>query len=289
VTVTLYLDVFFAVNFGMDYLLLSLVKRLLHLPASWPRLFAAAFVGAVWACVDLLFPIPGPWAEFFLSWFVTGAAMMMVAFGKNTSGEGITDRKWKMLSELSHLAGCLAAFWMVSVMAGGILSALGEPNEAGCYLSGTRAVRQWKMLPLCFWAAGIYFGLCGCMRAVQRKKKRQEALVRVRISYQGTEKTVTALWDTGNQLCEPYGGQPVHVVTGRVCKELCRTVPGMIYIPFRTVGLEGGVLPAIRVDFMEVEWGGRVVRRYERPWLAISKRPLSLTHQYEMLLHGEKS
>ncbi len=37
-TVTLYLDVFFAVNFGMDYLLLSLVKRLLHLPASWPRL-----------------------------------------------------------------------------------------------------------------------------------------------------------------------------------------------------------------------------------------------------------
>ena len=79
------------------------------------------------------------------------------------------------------------------------------------------------------------------MRAVQRKKKRQEALVKVKISYQGTEKTVTALWDTGNQLCEPYGGQPVHVVTGRVCE-----------------------------------------------WLAVSKRPLSLTHQYEMLLHGEE-
>ena len=170
----------------------------------------------------------------------------------------------------------------------GILSALGEQDGAGCYLSGTRAVRQWKMLPLCFWAAGIYFGLCACMRAVQRKKKRQEALVKVKISYQGTEKTVTALWDTGNQLCEPYGGQPVHVVTGRVCEDLCRTVPGMIYIPFRTIGSEGGVLPAVRVDFMEVEREGRVIRRYERPWLAVSKRPLSLTHQYEMLLHGEE-
>lgn len=288
VTVTLYLDVFFAVNFGMDYLLLSLVKRLLHLPASCFRMLAAAGAGAVWACLDLLFPVGPAWLEFFLAWFVAGTVMVALAFGRKACIRGKTGKTWINFPDLPHMGCCLAAFWMISAMAGGILGVLGEQAGAGVYLAGTRAVRQWKLLPLCFWAAGIYFGLCACLQAVGRKRKRQEFLVKVRISYQGEEQTVTALWDTGNQLCEPYGGQPVHVVTGEVCKMLCRTVPQMIYIPFRAVGSEGGVLPAIRADFMEVEREGKVIKRYERPWLAISKKPLSASRQYEMLLHGEE-
>ena len=67
---------------------------------------------------------------------------------------------------------------------------------------------------------------------------------------------VTALWDTGNQLYEPYGGQPVHVVTRAVSLALCKTVPQIIYIPFRTVDSEYAVMPGIRIDFMEVEKEG---------------------------------
>ena len=42
----------------MDYLLLMLVKRFLHLEAFWPRVAAGAFAGALWACLDLFGFIP---------------------------------------------------------------------------------------------------------------------------------------------------------------------------------------------------------------------------------------
>ena len=45
--VRLYLDVFFAVNFLMDTVLLYLVKRLMRLPAKTVRLGAGAAVGAI--------------------------------------------------------------------------------------------------------------------------------------------------------------------------------------------------------------------------------------------------
>lgn len=267
----------------MDYMLLSLVKRLLLLSASWKRLSLAALLGAGWACADLLLPGKPVWAEFFLTWLFAGTAMVLTAFGWR-------EPLWKQkgISSIRHVGTCTAAFWMVSAMAGGILSALGDQTAVGYYLSGTRAVRQWSLVPLCFWAAGIYFCFCAFVKILQKKVKQQEKYVTVKLSYGGREKVVTALWDTGNQLYEPYGGQPVHVITSQVCRQLCRTVPSLIYIPFRTVGTEYGMMPGIRVDFMEVEKEGKVIRRYEHPWLAISKRPLSFANQYEMLLHGEE-
>ncbi len=33
--------------------------------------------------------------------------------------------------------------------------------------------------------------------------------------------------------------------------------------------------------------GGEKIRVLEHPWVAISETPLSVRHQYEMLLHGE--
>ena len=212
--------------------------------------------------------------------------MAILAFGK---GRCLCQQSGKRkFSDFHDIGISLLTFWMVSALAGGIFSVLGDQTLAGWYLSGTRAVRQWRLLPLCFWAAGIYFGLCGCLGLIRKKTKEQRILYQVKLSYRGEEVLVTALWDTGNQLYEPYGGQPVHIVTGEVCRRLCKSVPQLIYIPFRTVGNEYGMMPGIRIDFMEAEEEGKVVRRWERPWLAVSKRPLSLSHQYEMLLHGEE-
>ncbi|NBH71066.1 hypothetical protein D3Z51_03295 [Clostridiaceae bacterium] len=286
VTVTLYLDLFFLINFGMDYLLLSLVKRLLHLASPWQRLSVASLAGAAWACFDLLIKGIPAWGELVITWFLVGGCMVILAFGKGRNLCRQSGRRGA--ADFRHIGTCLLAFWMVSALAGGIFSILGDQTLAGWYLSGTRAVRQWRLLPFCFWAAGIYFGLCSCLSLLRKKEKEHKILYRVRLSFRGEETLVTALWDTGNQLYEPYGGQPVHVVTGEVCRRLCTSVPQLIYIPFRTVGREYGMMPGIRIDFMEAEREGKVVRRWERPWLAVSKRPLSLSHQYEMLLHGEE-
>ena len=288
-TVTLYLDVFFLVNFGMDYMLLALVGRLLHLSASRRRLTAASLAGAAWACLDLLIPGLKGWAELLVTWLGVGGMMVILAFGSIGSlhlQSGGKRRPGRI--ESAHIGSCLVTFWLVSMTAGGIFSVLGDQTPAGFYLSGTRTVRQWRLLPWCFLAAGIYFGTCAGIRLVRKKLGEQKLLCRVKLFYRGTELSVTALWDTGNQLYEPYGGQPVHVVTRQVSLKLCKSVPQLIYIPFRTVGEEYGMMPGIRIDAMEVEKEGNVIRRYERPWLAISKRPLSLENRYSMLLHGSE-
>ena len=61
----------------------------------------------------------------------------------------------------------------------------------------------------------------------------------------------------------------------------------MIYIPFCSVGNEHGILPAVRMERMEVRQRGEKIRVLEHPWVAISETPLSARHQYKMLLHGE--
>ncbi len=66
--VRIYLDVYFAVNFALDYLILFLVKRLLCLPGRFLRMSAAAGAGAVWACLVLVLPGLGGWLGLIITW-----------------------------------------------------------------------------------------------------------------------------------------------------------------------------------------------------------------------------
>ncbi len=274
-TVKLYLDVYFAVNFAMDYLLLSMVKCFFHLPARPLRLAMGALAGAGWACVDLLLGLAG-WIQLAFAWLGAGSLMVALAFGLKKSREGMRE-----------LAVRLVAFWAVSAAAGGLLG-IWESRNFQWYLPGEGGFGQWNLMALCFGAAGIYFGVSGCLKFISGHMQEQHILYQVRLSCKGRTKTVNALWDTGNHLYEPYSHQPVHVITREVCQQLCNKVSQIIYIPFRTVGSDYGLMPGIRIDFMEVEKDGKLIRRYERPWLAVSQNPLSADCQYEMLLHGKK-
>lgn len=283
VTVTIYLDVFFIINFMMDYLLLFLVRQMLHLPApgksvtgkklrSYLRIGAAAAGGSLWACAAVFLPgIPG-WLEWSLTWFFAGGVMILLAFGRKT---------------IREFSRCMAALWLASVAAGGIFALLGDTVPAAWYLTGLRAVRQWSFAGIGCVAAGIFFGGRACAEYLRERIQMQEHLYQVTLHYRGKTKTVRALRDTGNQLYEPYGHQPVHVITREVCDGLCERVSQVIYIPFRSVGTGYGMLPGIQVDEMDVIREGKLVKSYEKPWLAISREPLSPGHQYEMLLHGE--
>ncbi len=51
----LYIDEFFAVNFGMDLMLLYLLKRVLKLRTPGRRLLLSALFGGLWACLAILF------------------------------------------------------------------------------------------------------------------------------------------------------------------------------------------------------------------------------------------
>lgn len=269
-TVTLYLDVFFVINFVMDGLLLLAVRRLFRLPFRAGRIAASAAFGGLWACASVLLPVlPGP-AEILVTWVAAGGAMIVLAFGKSGMREGLRR---------------LAGFWLVSAVFGGLLEMAGDHVPAAWYLTGVRPVQQWKLLPLCLFAAGICFGIRSAAALLQSRLECSRELCQVNLKYQGRELAVTALWDTGNHLYEPYTHQPVHVITAGACRRLCDRITGVIYIPYQSVGAEHGILPGIQIDRMEVLKDGGAVECYEKPWLAITRESLSPEDQYQMLLH----
>ena len=54
----LYVDVFFLVNFMMDYILLLIVKRMLQCTATHGRICIGATIGSLLTCVVMILPIP---------------------------------------------------------------------------------------------------------------------------------------------------------------------------------------------------------------------------------------
>ncbi|MCI8959573.1 MAG: sigma-E processing peptidase SpoIIGA [Lachnospiraceae bacterium] len=302
VVVTLYLDSCFLVNLGMNLWLLFLVKGFLKLGTSRRRLLAAAAVGGAGSCGTLvagacMWQAGGIWKRFLGLWMSPwvrlagwglglGWIMVRLAFGRSSRRE---------------YGKRLAVLWMGAAFTGGMLAAgyglaagpgavsRGLAMGTGPNVPGTVS-RGWFRELLVFGTAvaGITLALAGCWKLVQERLHEKRCLCEALVSEGGKTIRVKALWDTGNQLFEPYTHQPVHVITRTACERLCGRVSGVLFVPFQAVGTRAGMLPAVRVESMDVVREGSAVKHYEHPWLAVSEEALSARGQYEMLLHGEE-
>lgn len=282
VAVTLYLDSFFLMNAGMNLWLLFLVRSFLKLRARPMGMLAAAAAGAAGSCVAVAVAL-GLWQA--------GAGwdrIPLAARGIRLAGWGL-GLGWLMIRMAFGRAGWreslkrLAVLWMAAAFTGGLLSAgygYGAIGHGGI---------QIRDLPVFVAAvAGISFVAAGCWNLVQGRLCEKRSLCEVVLSEGGRTIRIQALWDTGNQLFEPYTHQPVHVITRSACQRLCGQVSGGILIPFQAVGTRSGLLQAVRVSQMDVIREGMAVKHYEHPWLALSEEELSPQGRYEMLLHGEE-
>lgn len=260
--IILYLDVFVITNLGMNVLLLWMTAKILHAPVRRRQVAAAAALGTIGACMEVLLPQIrlGGWLWFAGTRVILSAGMVFLAFGKKHPEEWMKQ---------------LLVFWIVSAAAGGVF-------EAASF------ARNRSLLCFLCCAAGVYFGGRAAVLFLQESIRMQKNLYEVTLYYHGRTEQLTALRDTGNLLYEPYGHQPVHVITREAAKRLCENVDRVIYIPFSAVGTGYGILPGIRMDAMDVRKEGVLVRHCDMPWVAVSKEPLSIRHRYEMLLHGEE-
>lgn len=291
-TETLYLDLFFLVNLSADLFLLLLTGLFLResLKKRKGRLFLGAFVGAASGCALVFIPrLPLP-AWMFLELALPAVLMTRIAFGRCSLPE--TVRR-------------ITVLWMAAVLAGGVFAALetaggvsGVMGSRGAAVPGALEnpagglAGIWQLTPWTFRRFGLSLSAAGGMLwagivFLKDGLAFRSSLYEVTLYYQGKQKTVRALRDTGNQLYEPYGHQPVHILEQRVWREFGGPVKGVIYVPFCSLGKEHGVLAAVRIDRMEVCQKSREIRVLDRPWVAVSETPLSARHQYEMLLHGE--
>ena len=80
--------------------------------------------------------------------------------------------------------------------------------------------------------------------------------------WNGRQKKLFGLRDTGNRLVDPYHGKPVAVVEYQAVKELFNQRTKVLWIPYHTVGKQNGCMPGICLDCLFIN---RMEKKKDRP------------------------
>ena len=280
-----YADSVFLLNGAMDYVLFLVTARLAGIPLKRRRYALAALLGAFYAVSVFL---PGVnFLSAFPAKLAVGVLLALVAFG----GEEKLLRLVLLLFAVScAMAGCVLAL--------GLLAGSRVPVSNGIFYTDVDA----KILLIATTVA--YLVLTVVFRAAARHGV-GGGLLSMTVCVGGKAVKLTALHDSGNSLRDPAGGGAVLVVAPGVLNSV---LPGSIgklltpellrypadlleplreagpalrprLLPYRAVGVPGGLLLTIRADWVEV--GGR---RYEDAPVALS--PTTLGTGYAALWGG---
>ena len=250
-----YVDTLFLLNAVVDYLLLLAAARLAGEPLARRRFLLGAALGGGYAVALFL-----PGLEFLVRFpcrLAAAVLMVLAAFWRS-----------RRLLRQTVIFFALSCAFGGGVLAIGLLGGRGLSLQNGVLYSGM----DLKLVLLS--AAGCYALLTLALQGVGRHTGRSGELQPVRLTLGEREIALTALVDTGNTLTDPVTGRPVLVVEGTCLEDLLP--PGLRpdlddpagwlavqrdpwrrrfrLIPYRAVGVERGLLLALRLD--RVQAGG---------------------------------
>jgi len=265
----IYIDMVFIVNYMMDFLLLSLLKEILQKDSGiWRRCVGAA-VGALWACLAVMMPLPG---------FMQLAGSLGIAAGM----VAVAFRERGADTLFFSAIGLL----FLSMTLSGLVSLVSRFTGLG-YAMELSGVPSWFLLPV---LAGGMMAVVRISRNFWRYQGTKRQLWKATLKKGGKELTLTGFVDTGNRLYEPYRGRPVHIVSADCLGDFLAgnlaEDQGFLYIPYHSVGNAGGLLKGFQADEMILyRQGCRVDTK--KPVVAITKESLDCHGMYQMLLHPD--
>ena len=201
-----YADVLFLINFCMDFLALYLSGAMLHLPTRPGRLALGAAAGGTFAVASVLYA-GYAWISAILG-LLMAVLLCAISYGGRCGG-----RRYFALISL---------FFIISWLFGGMITAFYS------FLSRFFEAREEMLavllegdgrLPLFFLLAL----LCALLIGLGRRRfsvfhKQRTVLVTIREGEKA--KTLTALVDSGNTLCDPLSGKPCIVLDSRAAADV---------------------------------------------------------------------
>lgn len=258
----IYIDVLFLLNLVVDYVLLLAAARITGEVFSRGRLALGALLGAVYAVVLFL---PGfAWLSNALCKLSIAVLMVLAAFGVG-----------------KRLIRLLLVFFGASAALGGLVIALqyievgGLTVENGVLYTGFNI--RLLLVTLILGYIGFRFVFGRAARHGGRNRDLSKACVRLG----EREVELTVLHDTGNTLTDPANNRPVMVAEARAMVSLLpeeinpadpvgsmekiqddRLSCKFRLLPYRAVGVECGMLLAVRTDQVVLgnrEWKGLLV------------------------------
>lgn len=249
----IYLDTLFLLNATMDYLLLLSSARLAGEELHRLRMAAGAVLGGIYAVAVVL-----PGMEFLLHpVFKVGSAVLMVVTGLGGS---------------RRLLRQTVIFFALSCAFGGGVLAVSLLGGQGMSLGGGLVYSGMDIKIVLLSAAGCYALFTLALSRVGRHTAAAGELVHTSLRLFDREVSLTSLVDTGNTLSDPVSGRAVmvadadritalfpegHAPGTEELKEpaqlLGRLNSGQWrgrfqLLPYRAVGVECGLLLAVRLD-----------------------------------------
>ena len=283
----IYVDTLFLLNALVDYLLLLGAARLAGDPLRRLRFGAGAVLGGLYAVALFL---PGfAFLSHPLCRMASGVLMLLTAYGGSR----------RLLRQGLIFLGLTCAF-------GGGVVAIGLLGGQGLSLGPQGVCYSHLDLKFILLSAAICYGvLTLAFQRLGKHTARSGELVAAKLTLGDRIAELTVLVDTGNTLSDPVTGQPVLVAEGGSLsplfpKDNCPE-PGDLrepaealdrlsrgewrgrfrLLPYRAVGVDRGLLLALRVDRLEVngvDQRGRLV--------ALSPTPVSDGGGYRGLISG---
>lgn len=280
----IYIDTLFLLNAVVDYLLLLASARLAGEPLRRCRFALGAALGGAYA-VALFLPGLGFLAHP-LCRVGSAVLMLLTAYG----GSRRLLRQGVLFAALTCALG------------GGVV-AIGLMGGTGLTLGGGVFYSALDLKVVLLSAAVCYGVVTLVLQRLSRHSASGGELVSARLCLGGRSAELTALVDTGNTLTDPASGRPVIVAEGERIAPLFpkerRPGPADLWdpaagmtrlgtgewrarfrlLPYRSVGVDRGLLLAVRADELELDGQGR------GPVLvALSPTPVSDGGGYQALI-----
>ena len=280
----IYVDTLFLLNALVDYLLLLAAARLAGEPLRRVRFALGAALGGLYA-VAIFLPGLGFLAHP-LCRLASAALMLLVSYGGS-----------QRLLRQGVLFVALTCAFGGGVVAIGLLGGTGLTLGAGVFYSALDLKTVLLSAAVCYGVITLVFQRLG------RHSAASGELVRARLRLGERSVELTALVDTGNTLTDPASGRPVIVAEGERAAPLFprehRPEPTDLrdptaaltrlgtgawrsrfrLLPYRSVGVDRGLLLAVRADGLELEGRAR------GPVLvALSPTPVSDGGGYQALI-----
>lgn len=296
--IEVYLDVVFAVNFILDFIILLLERRISRKNISINRIFLGAFTGALLMCIIVLIPQLNYIIYLSFSYFISSALIVFVTF------------RPKKIIELIKLTLLL---YMIAILLGGIIFTLYYYTRVGVGLNNLldnsliggldlQMLLMLVCLAIVIWMIfiNIFFKLMNVSKNIYE----------VGIYYHDKELKISGLLDTGNTLYDPISQWPVIIGEIDILKpcfnneqfESLKQMTTNVYdlqniehikkelglnirwIPFTSLGNENGMLIGIVLDKVIV-YVGKNKKENKNVVIGLYSNKLSRDNSYNVLLH----
>lgn len=238
-----YLDVFFMINFIMDYMIILITSRIAKVKKKRIRQLAGAGCGALYSVI-VIKPLTNHLFKITLVNILIAAVIVLISFGFTSASVYIKN---------------VFLLFVVSFTMSGIINYLYYSTVIGKYvrnvLSGdsNKVVNARKFILVSVLA---YILLSAIVRIIFSVRKDMELYYDVKITFRGKSVVVRGLYDTGNGLTEPVSGKMVHIAEYKILKPLLegdeKAKENIYVIPFHSIGEEDGIMYGIRMDEMVV-------------------------------------